>query len=155
MRQTKKTLWMALAAGVLLAGAAVAQQHEDHQGGPPPAGATPAAGCCANMGNPPKPGEQPMAGMSHGSMDMSSCPHMQAGMIADQLLASYAELEKATDMAAMKLKLEAHGNLLKQLKSTTEQKCPMMENMGGMGGGMMGGGMMGGMGNMQHDAPKK
>lgn len=152
MRYSRRMLKMALLAGMLTTGLAVAQQHENHPGGPPPAGAAPAAGCCANMGQPPKPAEQPMAGHN---MDMASCPHMQAGKLADELLASFTALENEKDMAALKLKLAAHGALLKQLKTTTEQKCPMMENMGGMGGmmgGQMGGGMMGGK---QHDAPAK
>lgn len=148
---SKMKMWTLAAA--LTVAPALAQQHENHPGGPPPAGTTPAAGCCANMGTPqaggpPPAGMQGMgAGMNH-NMDMSSCPHMQAGKLADELLASFAALEKENDMAALKLKLAAHGTLLKQLKTTTEQKCPMMENMGGgMGGGMMGG--------MQHNAPAK
>lgn len=153
MKRSGNILKAALLAGVLASAVAVAQQHENHPGGPPPAGAAPAPGCCANMGNPPKPGEQPMAGHN---MDMASCPHMQAGKLADQLLTSFAALEQEKDMAALKLKLAAHGNLLKQLKTTTDQKCPMMENMGGgMMGGMGGMSGMGGMGGMQHDAPAK
>jgi hypothetical protein len=148
MKNARQLMGMAMLGGILMAAVAIAQQHENHPGGPPPAGTTPAAGCCANMGNPPKPGEQPMAGHN---MDMSSCPHMQAGKLADELLTSFAALEKENDMAALKLKLAAHGTLLKQLKATSEQKCPMMENMGGG----MGGGMMGGMGGMQHDTPAK
>lgn len=144
MTDLTRKMGMAMLAAALLATMAIAQQHENHPGGPPP-GAAPAAGCCANA-NPSMPGAQPMAGHN---MDMSSCPHMQAGKLADELLASFEALEREQDMAGLKLKLAAHGTLLKQLKTITEQKCPMMEH---MGGGMMGGGMKGGM---QHDAPAK
>lgn len=146
MSSSRTMLKMALVAGMLMSALAIAQQ-QNPSGGPPPAGVTPAPGCCANMGTPPPAGQQP--GMA---MDMASCPHMQAGKLTDELLTSFAALEKEQDAAALKLKLAAHGTLLKQLKTTTEQKCPMMEN---MGGGMMGGGMMGGMGGMQHDMPTK
>lgn len=126
----------------LAAAPALAQEHEHHPGGPPPPGTAPAPGCCANMGA-PQAGGPPAAGMA--GMDMGSCPHMQAGKLADELLASFAALEQEADMAALKLKLAAHGALLKQLKTTTGQKCPMMEHMGGMGG----------MGGMQHNMPAR
>lgn len=149
MTQSRKMFQVALLCGLLVGSAAAAQRHENHPGGPPPPNSATTPGCCASMGNPPTPSTPSME--SHSMMDMGSCPHMQAAAMADQLLSSFAEMEKEQDMVALRLKLAAHGNLLKQLKSTTAQKCPMMEKMGGPMGSPMGS-MMGGM---QHDASAK
>jgi len=142
MRHSK--VLSALLAGALVAATAVAQEHEEHHKTP----ATP---------NPTSPeSHSSMPGMS--SMGMESCPHMQAGALADRLLTSLAALEKEQDLAALKVKLAAHGELLKQLKQIASQKCPMMEHMGAMSEGAGGGMMMGRdgmMGGMHQPAPAK
>jgi hypothetical protein len=135
MNRTKMTMLNLMMIGAFMATGAMAQneQHEQHQGAAPtPAPSAAPMACCAGAGM-GMPGSEAKPGGMAGAM---SCPHQQAAVIADQLLTSFAELEKATDMAALKLKLASHGALLKQLKTATEASCPMMGS--GMSGPMSG-----------------
>jgi hypothetical protein len=128
MNRTKRNWQIVLLAGSLISSPAIAQQHEEHHPAAPKATST--------------------------SMDTAGCPHMKAAEPTDQLLTSFAAIESEKEMAALQQKLADHGKLLKELKATTEQKCPMMEMKGRdmTGGGMMGDDKMS-MPGMQHSDP--
>jgi hypothetical protein len=115
---SKNFLIAAVVLGVGLSAPAVAQHdHHEEQGAAP---ADKAAGA-------PAGGTMPCGMMAE---------REETAKIVDQLVKSFAAMESEKDPAALKTKLAAHGDLLKQLQRKTEGPSRPMDMMRGMKGKM-------------------
>lgn len=71
-----------------------------------------------------------------GQMMPMMAAHEKAATLADQLVSSFAAIEKENNAKVRNEKLAEHGKLLKELQATLKSQSQMMEHMHGM---MMGG----------------
>jgi hypothetical protein len=122
----KVLLTIVVGTGLFAIGAAA--QHDEHHTD---------QGASASQAETARPGMQD--GM------MSHMPQMMSGQqetakVAEELLKSFAAIQSEKDPVALKAKLEAHGELLKQLQAKVQGQTHMMEMMHHMmSGEMMGG----------------
>ena len=116
---------LSLSAGLLVTGAVA--QHDQHHSDP---------------GQAPVVGHEAMSG----KMPEMMSTQREASALTDQLLKSFAGIEKEKDPAVLQTKLTQHGVLLRNLKAKIEEQARAMEKMHGqmMMGGMMGATTMGG-----------
>jgi hypothetical protein len=56
----------------------------------------------------------------------AGCPLQEIKALAGKLAASFAEIQRAQDPAALQSKLVEHGMLLDQLHEEAQKQCPMM-----------------------------